>query len=357
LSKDSTDGTLAFAPVASVAPGRIAGLGLAYDNHDGIRAWVASANTAVADHRLATSGALSVGEWRQELLLTATALRRHPLRARNAARPGSVTELLPDPRSDEPPWSMLTRDLLRAAASLTATRETIRLYDDAGHEVARPASRAVVGFVGATAAFAGGWQGAVGPYAQVWREDAVAGSPRSLLAAGGLVRAARLFPVRTTGPDQTAIPSIAGELLWTDRYRRALATSDLMIERDGFQVRPRASLGAGRDLPLSAQLLLGGPPGFPGLMPGERRGDRASSITLAITHPLVGPLHWRVDAGRGHTRVLRDGGADIAAVEAQGWVTGADAGIASDTPLGPLTLSYGLSTGGRRVFKLHVGGY
>jgi hypothetical protein len=64
-----------------------------------------------------------------------------------------------------------------------------------------------------------------------------------------------------------------------------------------------------------------------------------------------------VDAGRGHTRVLRDGGADIAAVEAQGWVTGADAGIASDTPLGPLTLSYGLSTGGRRVFKLHVGGY
>lgn len=357
-SADSTStATLAFAPVASVAPGRIAGVGLGYDSHDGIHAWVASANTALADHRLSASGALSVGEWRQQLVLTANALRRHPLRGPNEGRRASATDLLPDPRSDDPPWSMLTRDLLRPGVSLTGTRETVRLYDDAGHELARSASRDLVGFAGATAAFSGGWEGAAGPLVQLWREDIAPAATRSVFAAGGVLRVARVFPVRTDGPDQTSLPSITGELLWTDRYRRALVTSDVVVERYGFQLRPRASLGSGHDLPLSAQLVLGGPAGFPGLMPGERRGDRAGFASLAIAHPIIGPLYWRIDVGRGHTRLLQASPSIVGALQAQGWVTGADAGLASDTPLGPLTISYGLSSGGRKVFKLHVGGY
>lgn len=354
--RDST-GMLAFAPVASVAPGRMAGLGLGYDSHEGLRGWAASANTALADHRLATSGALSIGEWRQQILFTVTGLRRHPLRALNDAHRNGAVELLPDPRTDQPPWSMLTRDLLRPAASLTATRETVRLYDEKGHEVARATSRDALGFLGVTAAFSRGWQGALGPFAQLWREDVPDGGARSVFAAGGLLRAARVLRARTSGPDQSSIPSVAGELLWTDRYRRALATADVIVERAGFQLRPRASLGAGYDLPRLAQLVLGGPPGFPGLMPGERRGDRASFATLGIAHPIVGPLYWRVDAGRGHTRLFATPSPTVSALEAQGWVNGIDAGIASDTPLGPLTISYGVSSGGRRVFKFHVGGY
>lgn len=358
LSRDSTRSAgLAFAPVASIAPGRVVGLGLAYDGHDGIRAWVASANTALADHRLATSGALSIGEWRQQLLLSAIGLRRRPLRAPNAARAGGVTELLPDPRSDEPPWSMLTRDLLRPAVSLTGTRETIRLYDAAGHEVARPTSRDVLGFAGATAAFAAGWEGAIGPFLQLWRQDVAADTTQSLFAAGGMLRVARVFGARTSGPDQSSLPSVAGELLWTDRYRRALGTADVIIERGGFQLRPRASFGAGRDLPLAAKLVLGGPAGFPGLMPGERRGDREAFAALAVAHPLIGPVYWRLEAGRGRTRVFGDSTPTFAAVEARGWVSGVDAGLAADTPLGPLTISYGISSGDRRVFKLHLGGY
>jgi hypothetical protein len=355
--RDSTDGALAFAPVASIAPGRIAGLGLSYDSHEGLRAWAASANTSLADHRLAASGALSIGEWRQQLLLTAASLRRHRLGATDAAsRSGGVTEVLPDPRSDEPPWSMLTRDLLRPAVSLTGTRETVRLYDAEGHELGRRSSRDLLGFAGLTAAFSGGWQGALGPYLQLWRQDVISSGARSFVAGGGLLRIARVFATRTSGPDQSSQPSITTELLWTDRYHRALATSDFIVVRDGFQLRPRASLGAGDDLPLSAQLILGGPAGFPGLMPGERRGDRAGFVTLAVAHPLVGPLYWRIDAGRGHTR-LSSVPEGSAALEAQGWVTGVDAGVASDTPLGPLTISYGVSTGGRRVFKLSVGGF
>src|SRR5205823_4644781 len=97
LSNLSTDASaLTFAPVAAVAPGRIAGVGLAYDSHDGVRASISSASTALAEDRVAVSGAVSVGEWRQQLILLVTALRRHALRTPNAARPGGVTEILPD---------------------------------------------------------------------------------------------------------------------------------------------------------------------------------------------------------------------------------------------------------------------
>ena len=336
--------SLLFAPVASVAPGRMVGVGLGYDNHEGTHAWLASANTSLWDGRLSANGALNVGEWRQQLILMTTGLRRHPLRAPNAGRPGGISELLPDPRTDAPPWSMLTRDLLRPTASITASHETVRLYDIDGHEVTRASTRGLVGIAGLSAAFSGGWQGIIGPVAHLWREDddSVNGSRT---AVGGVLRAARVWPARTSGPDQSTVPAIAGELLWTNRYRRALATVDVTTEQFGFQLRPRASLGAGRQLPLAAQLSLGGPLGFPGLMPDERRGDRVAFAALALSHVIVGPIHWRVEVGRGYAR----------SPAALPWVSGADVGLAADTPIGPLTLSYGVATPARRVVKLRIG--
>ena len=88
-------------------------------------------------------------------------------------------------------------------------------------------------------------------------------------------------------------------------------------------------------------------------MTGERRGDHAGFVSTALSHALVGPPYWRLDVGRGVTRLLGDS-ASLGS-RAQGWITGADGGLAADTPLGPLTVSYGVSTGGRRVFKLRVG--
>ncbi|HEY7233450.1 MAG TPA: patatin-like phospholipase family protein [Gemmatimonadaceae bacterium] len=348
-------GRLTFTPVATIAPGRFAGVGLAYDSHDGLIASVSSASTALAQGRVSVSGDVSVSEWRQQVLLVATALRRHPLRAENGARPGSLTELLPDPRFDEPPWSMLTRDLVRTTFSLTGTRQTIRLYDDEGHEIARPASRDVLAFAGGTATFGGGWEAALGPIEHVWWNNADEPTLQADNATGGLLRAARLFATRTSGPDQSSIPAIAGEVIFTSHYRRGLATADLITDRDGFQLRTRASLGAGVDLPLAAEIVLGGPAGFPGLLPGERRGDRVGFLSAALAHPLVGPVYWRVEAGRGWSQLDNPAPGSLGTPEAEGWITGADFGLAADTPLGPATISYGISTSGQRVFKLRVG--
>ena len=348
----SGDSVLAFSPVAAIAPGRSAGVGLAYDNHNGIEASIASASTALLGGRLSANGAASIGEWRQQLLFVVTGRRRHPLRSPNG-HAGGFTEILPDPRSDEPPWSMLTRDLLRPTVSLAGTHETMRLYDDAGHELARESAQDLVALAGATIAFSSGWQAVLGPIGQLWHEEP-ASATKNELATGGLLRVARLFPPRTTGPDQSSLPGLAGELVWTDHYWRGLATADLMTERYGFQLRTRGTIGAGQRLPLPAQLTLGGSLGFPGLMLDERRGDRAASLSVAVARVLLGPLHWRVEAGRGYTRLPDQTPPGV--VPAQGWVSGADVGIASDTPLGPFVLSFGMATGSRRVVKFRVGG-
>ena len=73
--------------------------------------------------------------------------------------------------------------------------------------------------------------------------------------------------------------------------------------------------------------------------------------TLAISHVLMGPVHWRVEGGRGYTRWITP-----LPLLTAGWVSGADVGLAADTPIGPLILSYGVATTARRVFKLRVGG-
>ena len=349
-SATSAESLLVFSPVATVAPGRVVGVGVRYDNHEGIRASLASVNSSISDGRLSASAALSLGEWQQRLLLAVSGLRRHPLRAPNDNRPGGITELLPDPRSDQPPWSMLTRDLIRPTMSLTAAHETLRLYDVAGHELARPSTRDLVGLVGASAAFSGGWQGLLGPLVHLWRDDA-SGTNESTTAAGGLLRIARLWAPRTSGPDQSTPPAVVGEALWTDHYRRGFVSADVVTEGYGFQLRPRMAFGAGRALPLAAQFRLGGSLGFPGLMPDERRGDRAGFATLALSHALLGPVHWRVEGGRGYTTWIAP-----SPLLTAGWVSGADVGLASDTPIGPLILSYGVATTARRVFKLRVGG-
>jgi len=86
-------------------------------------------------------------------------------------------------------------------------------------------------------------------------------------------------------------------------------------------------------------------------MPDERRGDQVGYATFAVSHALLGPVHWRIEGGRGFTHWMTS-----ASLGSAGWVSGADVGLAADTPIGPLILSYGVATTARRVFKLRVGG-
>jgi hypothetical protein len=358
VTADARFSSLSFAPVATTAPQRIAFGGLSFDGHEGARAWLAMANLAPAGGRMTVGSVLGVGEWRQQLLFTATGVRRRPLPGASEAStkgvPGQVA--LPDPRSDAPPWSTLVRNLLRPELSLTASHEIVRLYDARGREEDGPSSRDLFVFPGVVGTPTAGWRLVLGPAAHFWStHSAVLPNDESDRGFGALVRGARLFSLPSAGPDLNMVPTVAAEALWLDRYRRLDVHADVRFQLEQFILRPRAAAGWGEALPLAALFTLGGPQGFPGLRIGERRGDQFAFASLAILRRIRGPLYARVEVGRGRTALAHAWRPEMLAAAASGWVSGGELGLTTDTPLGPFLIGYGLASTDRPVFKIRLG--
>jgi predicted acylesterase/phospholipase RssA len=358
LQTDARFSSLSFAPVATLAPERIAFGGLSYDGHDGARVWLAAANVAPAGRRVTVGGMVSVSEWRQQVLFTATGVRRRPLPrpSTSGGRDASRQVALPDPRSDAPPWSTLVRNLLRPELSVTGSHEIVRLYDRRGNDLDRPSSRdlfVVAGVVGTPTA---GWRLVLGPATHLWSTHSVAlPTDDRARGFGAVIRGARLFSLPSTGPDLNVVPTVAAEAIWLDRYRRLDALADLRYQLGPFIIRPRAGAGLGESLPLAALFPLGGPPGFPGLRTGERRGDQFIFASLALLRRISGPLYARAEVGRGRTALTRARHPEMFSTTATGWVTGGEIGLTTDTPLGPFLIGYGLSSNDRPVFKIRLG--
>jgi hypothetical protein len=303
-------------------------------------------------------GTVWASQWRQQFMLGATGLRRRSLLDAAAdSDSGPIRHVpLPDPRSDRPPWSMLTRNLLHSEFAITGSREIVRLYDDRGHERDRPSTRDLVLFGGIGVTPSAGQRFVLGPVAHLWNvRSGSAPDVDEAHAIGGMARAARWFAVPAVGPDLSAVPTIATEVLWLDRYRRADALADLRFQRGEFVLRPRATIGWGRDLPLDAQFVLGGERGFPGLRTGERRGDRAASLSLAVLRRIPGPFYLRAATGAGYTALDHSRPFSGLTQMAHGWVQGVELGVASDTPFGSFSIGAGVSTTVRPVFKVCLG--
>jgi hypothetical protein len=355
---DARFSPLLFAPIATVAPQRLAFGGLSYDGHEGARAWLAAASLSAASGRVTVGSALSLSEWRQQLLFTATGVRRRPLPGAAGGTasgvPGQVA--LPDPRSDAPPWSTLVRNLLRPELSVTGSREIVRLYDARGREQDRPSSRDLFVFPGVIGTPAPGWRLVLGPAAHAWSTHSVAlPTGETERGFGALVRGARLFSLPSAGPDLNMVPTVAAEALWLDRYRRVHVQADVRFQLEQVILRPRVAAGWGESLPLAALFTLGGPHGFPGLRTGERRGDQFAFASLAVLRRIRGPLYARAEVGRGRTALVRPQHPEMLFAAASGWVSGGELGLTADTPLGPFVIGYGLASTDRPVFKIRLG--
>jgi predicted acylesterase/phospholipase RssA len=357
VTADARFSLLRFGPVATPAPQRTAFGGLSYDGHEGARAWVAVANLAPAGGRVAVRSMLGIGERRQQLLFTATGVRRHPLpRSAGTASDAPEHVALPDPRSDAPPWSTLVRNLLRPELSLTGSRETVRLYDNRGHERDRPSTRDLFGFAGVVGTPAAGWRLVLGSAAHAWSTHSAAlPTADSEHGFGALIRGAHLFSPPSEGPDLSLVPTVAAEALWLDRYRRFDVQADLRFQLAQVILRPRAAAGWSESLPLAALFTLGGPHGFPGLHTGERRGDEVVFASLAALRRIRGPLYAGAEFGRGRTALARVRRAETLSTAASGWVSGVELGLRADTPLGPFLIGYGVASGRRPVFKIRLG--
>ncbi|MFN2566454.1 MAG: patatin-like phospholipase family protein [Gemmatimonadaceae bacterium] len=357
VTADARFSQLSFAPAATSAPQRVAFGGLTYDGHDGPRVWLAAANLAAAGGRVNVGSALAVGEWRQQLLFTATGLRRRPLPRASTGSDAPEQVALPDPRSEAPPWSTLVRNLLRPELSLTASHEIVRLYDRDGGDGDRPSTRDLFAFAGVVGTPAAGWRVVLGPAAHVWSSQSAAlPEDERERGLGALIRGARLFPLPSTGPELNVLPTVAAELLWLDRYRRADVHADVRFELGRLILRPRAAAGWGESLPLAALFTLGGAHGFPGLRAAERRGDQFVFASLTMLHRIRGPLYVRGEVGRGRTAFARTRRPEMFSAAASGTVSGGELGLMADTPLGALLIAYGAASNGRPLLKIRLGG-
>jgi hypothetical protein len=102
-------------------------------------------------------------------------------------------------------------------------------------------------------------------------------------------------------------------------------------------------------LPLQATFPLGGDDGFPGLHLGERRGDREALVSLLFTYALKRPFVGRLELATGRSAL----GGPL--VDSEGWLAGARVGIGAETPVGPVRLEYGVTSGGRGAVFVRLG--
>ncbi len=282
------------------APRRSAAVGLAYDNDVGGRVWFGAADRHLLGAGIGASSAAFLGELRQQLDLSLQI-------PTNTGRP-----LVP-------------------LVSLQLGRETVRRFDSTGDELGSIRIREGSGFLGAEQDLGRGVVARLGFLGHLWHDPAT--GDRS--AAGGLARI-------ETPP--TSSVALRVEAIYTRPYRRFLLEGDFRVFWGRTRLVPGLRFGWGTALPPQATFPLGGDDGFPGLHLGERRGNREALGRLTLTHPLLGPLEVRLEVVSG--RVSSAG----AVVPGGKWLFGARVGVGADTPIGPIRVEYGRTTGRGAMF-------
>lgn len=286
---------------------RIAGLGLAYDNELGGRMWAGLVDRRLFGTTAEGTAAVLLGELRRELY---TGLRRS---------------------------YQVGHQLFNPTLTARLATENVRRFDSEGNELAAAEVREAIGFAGAERAWSGGWNVALGVHLHTWREPDLT----DLETLGLIGRLTRTTPSRGR--------VVLGEGAWTGVYHRIGVEGEVSIYAAGVRITPRARVGWGENLPLQSSFPLGGDDGFPGLHLGERRGDRELMLGMAFTVPLRRPLLGRIEVAGGRSAL---GGGLF---DDHGWAAGVRAGLAAETPVGPVRLEYGYGTEGRDALLVRLG--
>jgi hypothetical protein len=303
------DSLVAFDVIARRAPARAVGVGLAYDDDYGGRAWLGVADRGRLRGTTQVALAGEAGRYRQELALTA----RSPRRA-------------------------MTRRVPFLVSARVAHEDVRRWFDG----VELPTSSVVAAdlFAG-TPLQVGVVRAEVGPTAGWWRqraEDAraVVGARVVVERAGDAPTAARL------------------EAEANARFRYARADVGRTFALGAVALTPFASAAEGRGLPLHRAIMLGGWEGFPGLRVGEWRGARTLLAGVTARRELTGPVALRVTLAAGAAGDPT-GWPPRTPAHGEGWLAGARVGLEAATPLGPVRVEEGVNTAGGQALFVRIG--
>ena len=307
LNPRGADDSVSFDLTVQRQPPRTGGLGLAYDQELGGRAWL-----GYSDHRLLGmpvegSAVARIGNFRDELQLE---LRGNQL---------------------------LDRRLLNPLLSVRLSHEDIRRFDPDGHTLASMSTRELDGLAGYEHEYRNRWWFEAGVAGAAWHD-----STRSNATAGGVSGA--MYHVDRQGNHLVDLGAV-----WTSVFSKVTADVIWPLGVGSLHVSPRLRYGWGSELPWQQSFTLGGDDGFPGLHIGERRGDREAYASTLFTYRVLGPLLVRLELAAGATAV----GGDLAPRD--GWLAGARAGLGLDTPVGPIRAEYGYNSVHRGTAFIRVG--
>ena len=288
-------------------PPRTGGIGLAYDQELGGRAWF-----GYSDHRLLGmpvegSAVARIGTFRDELQL---ALRGNQL---------------------------VDRRLFNPLLSIDLAHEDIRRFDPDGNKLGTDPTRELGVLAGYEHEYRNRWWFQTGLTGAAWHD-----STRS--NAGAVGAAMSVYQVDRRG---NRLVDLDAE--WTTIFRKATADIAWPLAIGALHVTPRVRYGWGEALPSQLSFTPGGDEGFPGLHIGERRGDRESYASTLLTYRVLGPVVMRLELATGATAI----GGDL--VPRSGWLAGARAGLGLDTPVGPIRAEYGYNSIHRGTVFIRVG--
>ena len=307
LNPHGADNTVSFDLTVQRQPPRTGGLGLAYDQELGGRAWL-----GYSDHRLLGlpvegSAIARIGTFRDELQLE---LRGNQL---------------------------LDRRLFNPLLSVQLRHENIRRFDPNGNSLSTMSTRELEVLAGYEHEYHNRWWFQAGATGAAWHD-----STRSNATAAGLA-------VGTYQVDRQGNHLVNLGVEWTSVFSKATADVTWPLSVGVLHVTPRLRYGWGDRLPSQLSYTLGGDEGFPGLHIGERRGDREAYASTLFTYRVLGPLLVRLELAAGATAV----GGDL--IPRSGWIAGARSGLGVDTPVGPIRAEYGYNSLHRGTVFIRVG--
>jgi hypothetical protein len=298
-TKDSV--ALEIEPIKS--PTDVGGLGIAYDNELGGRAWAGIFDRRVFGSTVEGSGLLSVGRFQREAYATVL-------------------------------WHSDAGPRITPLATMRLRSEDIRQFDRNGAEIGT--INTLDGRVGGALElwFGEPWRVRLGGDVIGFGGD----GRRGVTKAGGSLRVDR---------EGRSGPEVIGEALVNGGFQSARIATTWPVVHRSWNVVSTIRAQWGRNLPLEWMTPLGGDEGFPGLHLGELRGSDELFLSARFGYVLKGPLQLRLLLATGQTWTSHVPSAD--------WKAGARLGLGADTPVGPMDVAYGVDFAGRGALYLRLG--
>ena len=329
LGPTGTGDSVTLHPLLRRLPRRSAGIGLAYDQELGGRAWMGVLDRRAPIIKAEASGILTLGRYSSTVDI---GIRRQ---------------------------SLLGHPTLSPALRLTLTGDQLRQFDTTGAELDSDGYREAAVSAGLERDFTPYLHLVVGGEARTWHElgldDRI---PHNRQAIGPTLL------VQQSVADHDNFARL--ELAWTTAYWRAAFETRWSAPIGGFLLEHRLRVGAGSTLPTASTFVLGGEEGFPGFHLGEHRGDREAFTSLALSRSVIGQLRLKLTGAVGRTLFVT-GQLDSALALTRGirvgsslfgdgeWQAGLWVGLESPTPLGPVRIEYGWNNAGRGALLFRIG--